>query len=158
MNNMRAKVTSINYAVRELTPEHWLSVANALSGVWGWTQTALMKVVNNTNVFVKNVTWRVTPGGAVLNIGIPKDHADATSWKVILPFHRGEQDLYDDYTEKPSTIVHDGGFVEVVDGSGWGAPRCAKINRGDVIAELGAASSANQDRVKIELSFYYVEG
>ena len=142
----QAKITSINDATRDEGTTAIPKMCNALSGVWGWTQTALIKTEGGQDVFVRNVFWRVSPEGVSLDLAVP----EAGSWKVRLPFA-----LPTSGGERPSTIVHTGGVAFKVDG-GWTAPLSEKIGRGADDISLGALSAG--DRVFVKLSFSYMEG
>lgn len=144
---MRAKITAVTYAARQQTPKAWQDVVNAVSGIWGWTQTTLSFLVNG-EIKTRPVVWRVSPGKCETSFILP---ADALS--LVLPFALPSTGGANP-SERPTTIVHEGGFISAVDFGGWTSPETCDVARGaDEINDFGTADDG--DRVSVQLFLPY---
>ena len=148
MNDLRSKVTAVNRSALEQSAKSWLSVVNALSGVWGWTQTSLFTESAGDYVEAKRVTWRVTPGGCEARFSFP---SGTTNPKLQIPFA-----LPSAGGERPSTIVHAGGEVSYQTPGAWGTPSTCQFGRGAELVPMGSASAG--DVVVAKIFFSYMEG
>ena len=138
---MRAKVTSISTAQQKDKSEaSWLAFANALSGVWGWTQTKLVWTENGEHR-EQPVTWRVSPCGAVAFFRAPMQ----SGLSLVLPYTKQSAGSGN---PRGGTLYHKGGYVQAIGGSS-----------SEIAATDGSAPIGYGELVKVEIFFdYVVEG